>query len=156
MRTFTVTPYFGRRTLTSDLWNEMDQIFNTAVYDDRALNVACDVTENEHGYLVSADMPGVKQDDIKIELKENTLTVSGERKFEAGLKTKSYHRTFTLPKNVEGDKIEAVYENGVLEVFIPKMEAAKPRTISIQSSKKGFLGKLLGSPNEEKEVSHAH
>jgi len=104
-------------------------------------------------------MPGVKSEDIKIEVQGNQLVISGERQRE--LKTENgeatlhhermygrFERTFVLPASIATDKIEAQYENGVLNVALPKAEAAKGRTIQIQTDQGGFLNKLLGSKKE--------
>lgn len=144
MRTLTVTPYFARRALASDLWNEISR------------NLHHDVTEHEKGFLLSMDLPGVKQENLKIEVVERTLMVKAERKRE-GQTQGTYEKTFTLPESVDTEKIEASHEDGVLELFIPKVEAAKPRTIQIQAGKKGFFGKLLGSSTTEvKETPETH
>lgn len=148
MRTFTVTPYFLNRALASDLWNEMSE----AVFDDRFRSLSYDVNEEENGFLISVDMPGLKKEDIKIELKEHSLMISGERK-NPSRENYIYQKSFTLPKSADVEKIQAAYEDGVLEVFVPKAEAARPRTIEIQSSKKGFFGKLLSHTSDEKEVT---
>lgn len=87
--------------------------------------------EGEFAYHVDVDLPGVKKEDIKIDLKENVLTVSGERHFKEEVSEKGYirvetrfgkfERAFTLPENVDVENIEASAENGVLEVVIPKL-----------------------------------
>lgn len=113
---------------------------------------ACDVEETDSHYLVSFDLPGVRKEDVKIELKENQLMVSGERKSDkrdnAGRHIVerfhgSFQRLFTLPSTVDTDKVEAGYQDGVLRIAIPKAEAAKPRQIKISDGKTGFFGKLL-------------
>jgi HSP20 family protein len=96
-------------------------------YDERSLSPACDVSETEEKFLLSVDLPGMKKEDIKIELKDQVLTISGERK------TEKYQRSFTLPTVVDGNKVEARYEDGVLELTLPKTELAKPRQIEILS-----------------------
>lgn len=91
-----------------------------------------DIIENEKGFEIEVMMPGMNKEDIKIELKDNQLTVSGERKF---LKEKNkdrfssvetaygtFSRTFSLPENVDTEKIEAKYNNGILGLVVPKDE----------------------------------
>ena len=105
---------------------------------------AVDVEENETHYLVSFDVPGVSKNDIKIEIKEKMLTISGEKKSERTEKNKNYYlterssgrfeRRFTLPENVDAEKVEAVHADGVLKVSIPKAEEAKPKVISIKAN----------------------
>lgn len=129
---------------------------------------SCDVNETNDHYMVSFDMPGVKKEDIKIEVQGNQLVIAGERqrelKAEAGEATLrherlygKFERTFALPATINADKIEAQYENGVLSVALPKAEAAKGRTIQIQTGQGSFLGKLLGSKKEStRELKDAH
>ena len=91
-----------------------------------------DVAESEKAYELQIAAPGLVKDDFKIELKENYLTVSGERKFTNEKKEKnfrsvetqygSFSRSFSLPENVKADQIEARYNNGILELTIPKDE----------------------------------
>jgi len=86
--------------------------------------------EDDKNYYIEIDLPGVSKDDIHVELNENKLTVSGERKTREEVKKEDYYmvestfgkfqRTFTLPENVDAEKIEAKENNGVLEVVIPK------------------------------------
>lgn len=164
------TPYWTTRTLASDLFEEMDRFFNdwsrvtpeTKVYDERTFHPACEVSESDEHYLMSVDLPGMKKEDIKIEMSDNLLTISGERKREQTEKNqkiqrheKSYgffKRSFTLPNSIEADKVEAHYENGVLELYLPKVQAARPRSIEIQSGKSGFFEKLLGSKKTNQEL----
>ena len=87
--------------------------------------------EGEFAYHIDVDMPGIAKEDIKIDLKENVLTISGERKHKEELKEGDYYRletrfgtfsrSFTLPENVDTENIEASAENGVLEVVLPKL-----------------------------------
>jgi HSP20 family protein len=104
-------------------------------------------------------MPGVRKDDIKIEVQGTQLIISGERQREmrdADGETVLRHeraygkfeRTFVLPSSIDVDKIEAHYENGVLNVALPKAESAKGRTIQIQSGQDSLFRKLLGSKKE--------
>jgi HSP20 family protein len=91
-----------------------------------------DVIESETSYEVQVAVPGLSKEDFKIEINENYLTVSGERKFTNEKKDKSFHsietnygsfsRSFTLPDNADGAKISAKYNNGILELVIPKDE----------------------------------
>ena len=91
-----------------------------------------DVIENETSYEVQLAIPGLNKEDFKIEVNDNYLTVSGERKLTNEKKEKNFHsietqygsfsRSFTLPENVDGTKINAKYNNGILELVIPKDE----------------------------------
>lgn len=91
-----------------------------------------DVIESETAYEVHVAVPGMNKEDFKVEINDNFLTVSGERKFTNEKKDKNYHsvetqygsfsRSFTLPENADGAKINAKYNNGILELTIPKDE----------------------------------
>ncbi len=101
--------------------------------------------ETESAFLLSFDLPGMDEKDIKIDLKDNQLTVQAERKhsFEKkegdSVRTEKqyglYSRTLDLPLNIDESSIEAEYKNGVLEVVVPKSEKAKAKTISIKGSR---------------------
>jgi HSP20 family protein len=103
---------------------------------------AVDVTESEDQYLVSAELPGTKKEDVTVELHEGVLTIRGEKRTEeeqSGAHHRhvermfgSFSRSFSLPANADGDRIKARFEDGVLEVVIPKMEEAKPTTVDIK------------------------
>lgn len=113
--------------------------------------------EAEQGYLLSFDVPGISKDQIKIEVKERELRISGERKqLDAGTQgTRTYSercygqfdRSFSLPKDVDVENIEARHENGVLELMLPKAAKAQPRTIKIGSGE-GFFSKLVGNKSQ--------
>lgn len=101
-----------------------------------------DIAEEDGNYELTADLPGLKKDDIKIEIHDNTLTLRGEKKIEEEKKEKSYRlaercygefvRTFTLPENVNKDTIEAEFKDGVLKLTIPKTEQPKPTQIEVK------------------------
>lgn len=122
---------------------------------------ACDVEETESHYMVSFDLPGIAKDDVKIEVTDNQLVVSGERKSETKEKGSrhiverfhgAFQRVFTLPASVDAERVEANYQDGVLRIAIPKVEAAKPRRIKITEGKGSFIGKLLGKDKEKDTV----
>jgi HSP20 family protein len=99
---------------------------------------ALDVRETEDGYLVLVDLPGVKSEDVAVELIDQVLTISGSRApVETGEAQRlerpsgSFVRRLTLPKGVDSDKVVAEYKEGVLEVRIPKRAEAKPKRIAI-------------------------
>jgi HSP20 family protein len=103
---------------------------------------AVDVEETGENFLIRAEMPGLKKEDVKISLAENILTVSGEKKMETKTDERKYHRlertygsfqrSFSLPEPIKADKISAVFKDGILEVKVPKSEEAKPREIDIK------------------------
>jgi HSP20 family protein len=104
---------------------------------------AVDVWETENELVLSLDLPGVPEEDIAVELNENVLTVSGERSRASEQSTERYYRyerrfgsfsrSVTLPPGVQEDAISARYENGVLDVRVPKPEEPKPKRIQIGS-----------------------
>jgi HSP20 family protein len=111
--------------------------------DSLDFNPSCDVSETATHYKLTFDLPGVPKENIKIDLHDNYLTVSGERRQEKkddakGLKSHfsevsygSFMRSFTFPTKVDSEKVEAHYENGVLNVNIPKSAPAQARQITI-------------------------
>jgi HSP20 family protein len=122
------------------LQDEMNRLF-TGTAAARRWMPAMDLVENEGEFVLRADLPGLTEDDIKIEFEDGTLTVSGERKSEQQSNREGYHRverafgsfsrSLTLPKGIDADAVSASFENGVLEVKIPKPELSKPRRIEI-------------------------
>lgn len=103
---------------------------------------AIDIEETAGEFLVRADLPGVAQQDVKVSLMGDTLTIRGERKRDASRPEGSMHRvervhgsferSFTLGAPVRNDQVKAGYRDGVLEIHVPKAEAAKLREIEIQ------------------------
>ena len=102
---------------------------------------AMDLAETDEHFVLRADLPGMSEEDVKIELDDNVLTLSGERKSEHETRREgfyrverafgSFSRSLTLPKGINADAVSASFDRGVLEVRIPKPEQAKPRRISI-------------------------
>lgn len=98
-----------------------------------------DVAETDHSYTVIADLPGLSRDDVKVEITDNVLTVSGERKSED--REEKYHRverihgcfsrSFSLPSSVAGEKITASFKDGVLTVTLPKTEESRGRLFKV-------------------------
>jgi len=101
-----------------------------------------DIFETENELVLKADVPGVDQKAIDIQIENGTLTLKGERKFERDEKSKGFHRLersygsfvryFTLPDTVDTEKVKAEYSNGVLTVTLPKKEVAKPKSIRVE------------------------
>jgi HSP20 family protein len=100
-----------------------------------------DILESKDSYLIRAELPGMRIEDLKTEVNEGILTLSGERKFEEPANGVEYHRvervagkfsrSFYLPQTVKHDDIKATYRDGILEVKVPKADEAKPRQIAI-------------------------
>ena len=105
-----------------------------------------DVFEKADSIQLKAELAGMKPEDINIEVEDNVLTVSGERRFEEEVQQDKYYRierrygsfarSIALPQGVDGDRIQATYENGILEVTVPKVEQARPKKIAV-STKEG-------------------
>lgn len=101
-----------------------------------------DIREDEHHILIKADVPGMEQKDIAVNVDNGRLTIAGERKFEDEKHQENYHRveraygrfsrSFQLPNTTDFNGIQASYKNGVLEVLLPKREEAKPRAIQVK------------------------
>jgi len=162
-----MSPFSGRNDLMSrfnDFFNDWDRglDFNRGLERldqdlERAdFSPSVDVEESSDMFLVTADIPGVKKEDLKINLQGNTLRLSGERRRE--VKEDGYYerssgrfaRTFTLPDNVDGTKIEAHFEDGELRLMLPKTEVKGAQEIKIQSGQpQGLMDRFL---NREKTV----
>jgi HSP20 family protein len=136
------------RELTT-LQNEMNRLFGT-VFDAPAQGnggtlrrwmPAMDLVETADHFVLRADLPGMSEEDVNIEVEDRVLTVSGERKAEQTENKDGYHRverafgsfsrSLTLPEGVDAESVSASFDKGVLEVQIPKPEQRKPRKISI-------------------------
>jgi HSP20 family protein len=102
---------------------------------------AVDVMESKDAYLIRAELPGMKREDIKVEVQDGNLVLSGERKSEKPAEGVEYRhvervaakfwRSFSLPETAKQDGIEATYKDGILEISVPKVEKAKPRQIEV-------------------------
>jgi HSP20 family protein len=126
--------------------NEVSRLFNTLFDEGRSQRwvPAMDLVEAEDHFLLKADLPGLGEEDVKIEIRDNALTISGERKSEDVHSERGWYRversfgqfsrSLTLPEGVDADAVEATFDRGVLEVRIPKPEQRKPRRISIKSA----------------------
>ena len=101
-----------------------------------------DITEDEKEYLIKAELPEVKKDEVKVVVENGVLTISGERQFEKEQKNKKYDRveraygsfvrSFTLPDGADADKVNAEFKDGVLKVHLPKSEQVKPKQIEVK------------------------
>lgn len=132
--------------------NEMNRLFNT-FFDSPAPGnggtqsalrrwiPAMDLVETDNEFVLRADLPGMTEQDVNIELEDNVLTVSGERKAEHEERKEGYYRverasgrfsrSLTLPEGVDAGGIHATFDKGVLEVRIPKPEERRPRKVAI-------------------------
>lgn len=127
-----------------------DRFFDNSFFDWSSKNFsntnttlpAVNIIEDDNGFEVEMSAPGFEKNDFKIELNQNVLTISSDKKTEdkehrEGAYTRrefsyqSFTRSFTLPDTVEDDKIEAKYEKGLLKLSIPKKEEAKPKPVKL-------------------------
>ena len=105
---------------------------------------AVDVQETDKEYLIKADLPDVKKEDVKVELLNGAVTIEGDRQLEKEEKGKKFHkiereygkflRRFSLPTEVDASKVQAEFKNGVLNVHLPKSATAKPMAIDVKVS----------------------
>ncbi len=154
-----LVPAWKTNSISQNWFNEFDQLFEE-FFDhklNRTMNLACDVEESEKFILFTFDLPGLNEKDINIEVKENVLAISGERKEETssestrkfkGRSYGSFKQSFGLPKTVDQDKIEADYTNGVLKILLPKKELAPAKKVEVKAKTGGFLNGLLQSKKD--------
>lgn len=133
----------------STLRNEIDRLFDVPLSELARASLflngatpAVDVYEDKENFVVKAELPGMKKDDIDVSLHDGTLSISGERKSEEKVENGEVHRserffgrfqrTVALPSSVDAGKIKAQYKDGVLTVTLPKAEEAKPKQINVQ------------------------
>lgn len=126
---------------------EVDRLFDLSPFTGSHGNVgwspALDLHQDKDSFFVKAELPGMKKEDITLSLHDGLLTLSGERQHEKAHDEKSslrnerffgrFERTITLPMQVDGTRVQAAYEDGILTVTLPKAEAAKPRQIEISA-----------------------
>jgi HSP20 family protein len=128
----------------ADIARVHDRFFGPATERNYAWKPSVDVFEDEAGVHVNVDVPGVKAEDIKIDVENNVLTVRGERKLEHDENKNGYHRierffgsfsrSFALGDDVSTEDVSAKYENGVLRIDLQKRPAARRREIAVKSS----------------------
>jgi HSP20 family protein len=134
--------------------SHFDPLANLRVFEDaftrllseppsgRPWSPAVDIFETDNDLVLQADLPDVELKDIDVRVENQTLSISGERKFNRETENKGYHRiergygnftrSFAIPGAFDTEKIAAEYKNGVLQVKLPKKEAAKPRQIKVE------------------------
>jgi len=103
---------------------------------------AVDIYETPESIVMKAELPSLSREDIEIHIRDNTLTLRGERRFAKEVQQETYlrieraygafQRSFTLPATIQQDKIRAVFRDGVLELTLPKAEEAKPKKVAIE------------------------
>jgi len=131
------------------LRNRMERFWSRVAADDQGAladwTPTADVIETKDAIVIKADLPGIDEKNVHVEIDGRLLTIKGERKAEQESQEKGYRRversygsflrSFTLPANIVAEKISASFTNGVLEVQVPKNESAKPRSIEIDANK---------------------
>ncbi|HLG43707.1 MAG TPA: Hsp20/alpha crystallin family protein [Nitrospirales bacterium] len=135
-----------------DLQNRLAMVFGRAPVrkdggKEEAMTVAewaplVDIVEEDKEYLIKAELPEVKKEDVKVTVQDEVLTVTGERKFEKEEKGRKYHRieraygsftrSFTLPEDADSERVAAEFKDGVLKVHLPKSEKAKPKSVEVK------------------------
>ncbi|HXQ37951.1 MAG TPA: Hsp20/alpha crystallin family protein [Anaerolineales bacterium] len=126
--------------------NTLFQDFNRGNSENELVSTSAfvppvDIYEDDHKIVLKLEVPGMKQDDLDIQLENNTLTVRGERKFEKEEKEENFHRierrygsfyrAFTIPNTVNPDSVKADYDAGVLRIQLEKRAEAKPKQIKV-------------------------
>ncbi len=130
-----------------DIQDQINRVFEGMAGDPDSDNrlprlyPSVDLSENKDSFVLKAELPGMKKEDVKVTLQNNILTISGEKKQEQEEKGKTFHRiersygsfsrTVELPVAVKTDAIKADFKDGVLTVELPKLEEAKPKEIAI-------------------------
>jgi HSP20 family protein len=156
----------------STIQSEMNRLFNTffdAPHGNgptalRRWLPAMDLVETDDDFVLRADLPGLSEDDVNIEVEDNVLTISGERKAEHEERKEGYYRverasgsfarSLTLPEGIDPERVRASFDKGVLEVRIPKPEQRKPRKVQI-SAGGGEAKTIEGSETQEPAGSSA-
>jgi len=126
--------------------SDFNRFFNTLFDESRSQRwvPAMDLVEADDHFLLKADLPGLSEEDVAIEIRDNALTISGERKSEFEKRERGWYRveratgrfsrSLSLPDGIDPDSVRAEFDRGVLEVWIPKPEQRKPRRIQINTA----------------------
>jgi HSP20 family protein len=129
-----------------DVQNRLSKLFGRRTNGNDDITLAdwaplADITEDDKEYVIKAELPDVKKEDVKVTVENGVITISGERKFEKEEKKKKYHRverafgtfvrSFSLPDVADASKVKAEFKNGMLTVHLPKNEKAKPKQIEV-------------------------
>ncbi|MDX1809768.1 MAG: Hsp20/alpha crystallin family protein [Sulfurospirillaceae bacterium] len=137
-------PGSKKSSVKYDIVNDFMNFFDTRFDESNLIDFRPKVNtvEGENAYHVEVDLPGVKKEDINVNVEDNVLTISGERKVKKEVKEEDYYkmessygsfsRSFTLPEKVDVENIHANTEDGVLEVVIPKLEVAESKAKKIE------------------------
>ena len=142
------TPNRDMMSVRDEMSRVLNEAFGRGTNDESAWfsgawTPPVDIYETDEALVMKAELPGFSKDDISIELKENTLVIKGERKHEDEVKEGNYHRmersygafqrAFMLPMTVDQEKVKASYNDGILELRLPKVQAAQPKRIAVSA-----------------------
>jgi len=135
------------------LQDRMDRLFQDSMTRNRGYEESLapgfwsppvDIYETDEAVILKAELAGLNKNDVTIEIKNSTLVLKGERKFEKDIKEENYHRiersygsfsrTFSLPQTVDHSKVGATFKDGLLEITIPKIRDARPKQIEIKEN----------------------
>lgn len=157
------------RTYAMDRFNTLNRVLEQVLPEQMrgAMPLwvpALEVAERNDAYLIAADLPGVSEDQVELSFENNVLTIGGSRSTsftpdkEGTLRvhlserqTGTFERSVRLPEFVEGDRIEAQFENGVLHVTVPKSQAAQPRKIRVGGGRPSVSGETRAEDGEVRE-----
>jgi HSP20 family protein len=152
---YQTSPLYSPADSFTSLRDEMDRLFDVAFpafsslhrdggfFGDWQGEFPIDLYQDKDAYVVRAELPGFRKEDLSVEVADGILTVTGHQKTETDKKEKDGHgatqerrvsRSISLPEHVNAEKIQAAYENGVLTVTLPKLEEVKPRQIAIEAN----------------------
>ncbi|MEO5376988.1 MAG: Hsp20/alpha crystallin family protein [Magnetococcus sp. DMHC-6] len=142
----TYDPFRSFRSLQNEINRIFDRDMEVSTGQMTQWPMRVDIREDVNQIVLKADVPGMDQKNISVNVDNGYLTISGERKFEDEARRENYHRierayghfsrSFQLPNSTDTNNISATYKNGVLEITLPKREEAKPRAIKVHVSEK--------------------
>jgi HSP20 family protein len=137
-------PFKELMTLREDMDRFFNNFFGRSVTEnyEGVWTPVVDIEEDKDNYIVRAELPGLRKEDITISVRGSRLALSGERAYESEDKGKTYHRIersygkfvrhINLPNEIDESKVKATYQDGILTVILPKPEAARPREVQIE------------------------
>ena len=141
-------PYRDVVTLRERMNRLFDDAFSSREQGDLTAGTwspSVDIHEKDKELVLTAEIPGVKEEDVDVEIEDNVLTLRGKKEFEKETKEDDYHRiersygsfyrSFTLPTNVDRDKIEANFDDGLLRITMPKKPELKPKKVNVLKGK---------------------
>jgi len=141
-------PYRDVVTLRERMNRLFDDAFSSREQGDLTAGTwspSVDIHEKDKELVLTAEIPGVKEEDVDVEIEDNVLTLRGKKEFEKETKEEDYHRiersygsfyrSFTLPTNVDRDKIEANFDDGLLRITMPKKPELKPKKVNVLKGK---------------------